>query len=260
MRSREAAAKWTIDMPETAMILAAGLGMRMRPITETVPKPLVTVAGRPMIDYVLDSLHAAGVRRIVVNAHHLADQLVAHLSSRAGDAVEISDERDRLLESGGAVVKALPVLGPDPFYILNADTFWLEQPGAELHLKKLAAAWSPGRMDMLLTAAPMDRVVGYGGRGDFLLDGAGRIARYDGTSPNPYVNMGAAIASPSIFADAPEEPFSLNWCYDRAISAGRLHGLVGEGLWLTIGTPEAIGEAERAMKAFPAQAQPALSP
>lgn len=247
-------------MPDTAMILAAGLGIRMRPITETVPKPLVTVAGRPMIDYVLDSLHDAGVKRIVVNVHHLADQLIAHLDARAGSAIRISDEREKLLESGGAIVKALPVLGSNPFFIVNADTFWLEQPGADLHLKRLAAAWEPGRMDMLLTTAPMDRVVGYGGRGDFLLDKAGRISRYDGTSPDPCVNMGAAIASPVIFEDAPSGPFSLNHCYDQAIGKRRLYGLAGKGLWLTIGTPDAIGEAERAMKAFPAQAQPALSP
>ncbi len=247
-------------MPDTAMILAAGLGMRMRPITETVPKPLVTVAGRPMIDYVLDSVKQAGVSRVVVNVHHLADQLVGHLEQRAGDTILISDERDHLLESGGAIVKALPLLGTDPFFILNADTFWIEQPGAELHLRRLAANWDPERMDMLLTAAPMDRVVGYGGRGDFLLDDARRISRYDGKSPHPCVNMGAAIASPAIFADAPPGPFSLNHCYDHAIGKGRLFGLAADGLWLTIGTPDAIGEAERAMKEFRAGAQPVLSP
>lgn len=247
-------------MPDTAMILAAGLGMRMRPITETVPKPLVPVAGRPMIDYVLDSLHEAGVKKIVVNVHHLADQLVAHLEARAGSAIHISDERAQLLESGGGIAKALPLLGPTPFFILNADTFWLEQPGADLHLQRLAAAWDPARMDMLLTTAPMDRVVGYGGRGDFLLDEAGRISRYDGIAPDPCVNMGAAIADPAMFHDAPAATFSLNRCYDQAIGKGRLYGLAGKGLWLTIGTPDAIGEAEDAMQAFRAGARPALSP
>lgn len=237
-------------MPDTAMILAAGLGKRMRPLTDTVPKPLVPVDGKPMIDYVFDSLQQAGIRRIVVNVHYLADQLVRHISARMGDDVVISDERGELLESGGAIVRALPMIGTEPFYVLNADTFWLEPPGEMAHLSSLAAAWEPERMDMLLTAAPMDRVVGYGGKGDFLLHADSRISRYDGMSPDPHVNMGAAIVSPSIFDNAPAGPFSLNHCYDQAIAAGRLFGLPGRGLWLTIGTPQAIGEAEEAMRDF----------
>ncbi|MCY6383127.1 nucleotidyltransferase family protein [Hoeflea prorocentri] len=237
-------------MPDTAMILAAGLGKRMRPITDTLPKPLVPVDGRPMIDYLFDSLEEAGVRRIVVNVHYLADQLVGHISARMGDSVIISDERAELLESGGGVVRALPMLGTEPFYILNADTFWLDRPGGRPHLSSLAEAWDPQRMDMLLTVAAMDNVIGYGGKGDFQMDSENRIARYDGMSRDPFVNMGAAIVSPSIFDHAPAGPFSLNRCYDEAIARGRLFGLHGDGLWLTIGTPEAIGEAEEAMDEF----------
>ena len=248
-------------MPDTAMILAAGLGMRMRPITETIPKPLVPVGGKPMIDHVLENLEREGIENIVVNIHHLGDQIVGHMASRPGLRARISDESDQLLESGGGVLKALPLLGDKPFYILNSDTFWLEEPDrAVSNLASLAAAWDPAQMDMLLMTAPFDRVVGYDGRGDFLMDDNGRLTRHDGASANPVIYPGVAIVNPGIFAGMPAEPFSLNICFDRAIERGRLFGLHGPGLWLTIGTPGAIGEAEQAMKDFLAEKQPDMSP
>ncbi len=237
--------------PDSAMVLAAGLGMRMRPITERLPKPLVPVDGRPMLDYTLDHLQAAGIGNVVVNVHHLGDMLLDHLAARPDFDAVISDETDRLMDSGGGVVKALPLLGDGPFLILNGDSFWLEAPDAgETNLSRMTAAWDPRQMDMLIMTAPMDRAIGYDGRGDFLADAAGRLCRYDRHSPDPQVYAGVIMTHPGIFADAPDEPFSLNWCFDRAIAAGRLFGMPSKGLWLTVGTPEAIGEAEAAMRAF----------
>ncbi len=234
--------------PDSAMVLAAGLGMRMRPITERLPKPLVPVDGRPMIDYTLDHLQAAGVGKVVVNVHHLADMLVDHL---ADFGAVISDETDRLMDSGGGVVRALPLLGDGSFLILNGDSFWLEAPDADdTNLARMAAAWDPARMDMLIMTAALQQAVGYEGKGDFLADPAGRLRRHDGRSQDPLVYAGVIIADPAIFSDAPDGPFSLNLCFDRAIAAGRLFGMPVKGLWLTVGTPEAIGEAETAMRAF----------
>ncbi|MEX3010865.1 nucleotidyltransferase family protein [Hoeflea sp. TYP-13] len=248
-------------MPEKAMILAAGLGMRMRPITNTVPKPLVQVGGRPMIDYALDSLEKEGIGRIVVNVHHLADQLVDHLEKRPGMRAAISDETEKLLDSGGGIVKALPLLGSDAFFILNADTFWLEPHDSHTtNLAALSSIWNPADMDILLMTATPDQTIGYGGKGDFLEGGGGRLRRYDGVSKNPVIYAGAAILSPAIFADAPAESFSLNRCFDEAIAKGRLFGSPMRGLWLTVGTPEAIGQAETAMRNFETEKQPDLSP
>lgn len=235
-------------MPDTAMILAAGLGMRMRPITETVPKPLIAVGGKPMIDYALDSLEQRGIGRIVVNVHHLAEQIVDHLKARPGTA--ISDETEELLESGGGIVKALPLLGKDAFFILNADTFWLEPSAAPRgNLAILADAWNAETMDILLLTANPGQAVGYDAVGDFVSDADGRLTRFDG-SGQPVIYAGAAVLHPRIFAAAPQGSFSLNLCFDAAISAGRLFGVPMHGLWLTVGTPQAIGEAETAMRAF----------
>ena len=237
--------------PDNAMVLAAGLGMRMRPITERLPKPLVPVDGRPMIDYTLDRLQAAGIGRVVVNVHHLADMLTGHLAMRSGLDAVVSDETERLMDSGGGVAKALPLLGDGPFSILNGDSFWLEAPDADAtNLARMVAAWDPQRMDILVMTAAMDRAVGYDGKGDFLADEAGRLRRHDGRTQDPQVYAGVIMTDPSIFADAPDGPFSLNWCFDRAIAAGRLFGLPTRGLWLTVGTPEAIGEAEATIQAF----------
>lgn len=237
--------------PDTAMVLAAGLGLRMRPITERIPKPLVPVDGRPMIDYVLDRLVAAGIATVVVNVHHLADQMIEYLARRTNLRPLISDETGQLMESGGGLVKALPKLGSKPFFILNADTFWLEPDGAESsNLRRLAGAWDNSRMEMLLLTTAFGQTVGYEGRGDFLADPDGRLRRYDATAPDPLVYPGVGIVDPRIFADAPDGPFSLNRCFDRAIGRGRLYGLSAQGLWLTVGTPEAVGRAEVAIRSY----------
>lgn len=228
--------------PDAAMVLAAGLGTRMRPITETIPKPLVAVAGRPLIDHVLDRLADAGVARAVVNVHYLAGQIEAHLRGRTRPEIIFSDERDLLLETGGGIARSLPLLGPDPFYLLNTDSIWVES--ARPLLDRLAEAWDPDHMDALLVVAPTVVSSGYSGTGDFLLDAAGRLSRRPERITAPFVYTGGAILSPALFEDAPEGPFSLNVLLDRAIEAERLFGLRLDGLWMHVGAPEAIAEAE----------------
>lgn len=234
-----------------AMVLAAGLGTRMRPVTETVPKPLVKVGGKPLLDYALDALASAGATRVVVNVHHLPDQIRHHLETVTRVETIISDETDRLLDSGGGVVKALPLLGHAPFFILNADTFWIEEPAAPCtNLQALADAFDSGRMDIIVLLARFSQATGHSGRGDFVLDESGRIARFDGSNGTPLIYAGATVCHPRVFAGAPDGPFSLNRCFDAAIAAGRLYGLEMHGHWLTVGTPEAIGKAEAAIAAL----------
>ncbi|MFO1184739.1 MAG: nucleotidyltransferase family protein [Bauldia sp.] len=233
--------------PRTAMVLAAGLGLRMRPITLTMPKPLVRVAGKALIDHSLDKLAEAGVGTAVVNLHHLADALEAHLARRTKPRVAISDERAELLDTGGGVLKALPLLGGDPFFVLNSDTLWIdaEQP----NLVRLAEAWEPTRMAALLMLAPTANSVGYRGAGDFHLDRDGRLRRR-GNDRAPFVYAGVGILPPDLFAGLQIRPFSLNLVFDRAIATGGLYGLEMTGRWLHVGSPEAIGEAESAIAAF----------
>ena len=234
-----------------AMVLAAGLGTRMRPLTETIPKPLVKVAGKPLIDYAIGALVAAGAGRVVVNVHHLPDQIRRHLATVSGTETVISDETDRLLDSGGGVVKALPLLGDAPFYVLNADTFWIDDPASpRSNLQALADTFDPGRMDLLVMVASFSQATGHTGRGDFVRDAEGRLARFDGSNGTPLIYAGAMVCAPRVFAGVPEGPFSLNRCFDSAIAAGRLYGLPMRGRWLTVGTPQAIGEAEAAIAAF----------
>lgn len=233
--------------PTAAMMLAAGLGKRMRPITSTVPKPLVEVRGKALIDYGLDALQRSGVRRVVVNVHYLADLLQAHLRRRRDLDIGISDEREALLDSGGGIVKALPLLGPDPFYVLNADTFWID--GYRDNLDLMAEIWDADRMDMLLLIADMRQATGYEGRGDFVMDAEGRLARVAERDMSPFIYAGALILKPSLFAGMAAEPFSLNRLFDTAIEAGRLFGVRLDGLWITVGTPGAIAEAEAAFRA-----------
>ncbi|MCU0789833.1 MAG: nucleotidyltransferase family protein [Nitratireductor sp.] len=232
-------------VPQTAMVLAAGLGKRMRPITDRIPKPMVRVHGKTLIDHALDALAAAGVARAVVNVHHLAEQIEGHVAERAAPKIVISDERDALLESGGGVAKALPLIGGEPFYILNSDTFWVE--GYRPNLLHLAEQWDPERMDMLLLLASTPAAVGYGGAGDFTMDAEGRLTRRKERQVAPFAYAGAAIARPAIFTDLPAGPFSLNLLFDRAIAAGRLFGIRLDGLWLHVGTPDSIAEAEEAI-------------
>ncbi|MFD2259376.1 sugar phosphate nucleotidyltransferase [Chelativorans composti] len=231
--------------PEKAMVLAAGLGTRMRPITERMPKPLVPVGGKTLIDWGLDALAEAGVRKAVVNVHYLPDMLIGHLKARRTPAIAISDERDQLLDSAGGIVRALPHLGEKPFYILNADTFWIDRDGS--NLARLAAAWDAEHMDMLLLLAAPAQATGHTGKLDFVMDDAGRLRRAKDAADG-YIYAGAGIIHPRIFEGASAEPHSLNLYFDRAIAEGRLFGLPLEGHWLTVGTPDAIAPAEAVLE------------
>ena len=228
-----------------AMVLAAGLGTRMRPLTDTLPKPLVKVAGQALLDHVLDRLADAGVETAVVNVHHMADQIENHLKGRTRPKIEISDERGELLDTGGGVVKALKRLGAEPFFHMNSDTLWIE--GVTPNLPRLAAGFDPARMDILLLLASTTASIGYEGRGDFVMAPDGRLARRAERQVAPFVYAGAAMLSPAQFADAPKGKFSLNTMFDRAIEAGRLYGQRLEGTWMHVGTPAAIKAAEAAI-------------
>ncbi|GLK73881.1 nucleotidyltransferase family protein [Ancylobacter dichloromethanicus] len=230
----------------TAMVLAAGLGTRMRPLTDAIPKPMVEIGGRAMIDLALDRLADAGVETAVVNLHWHADVLERHLAGRTRPRLLLSDERAQLLETGGGIRKALPLLGPDPFFVVNADTLWIE--GIRPNLSALAARFDPQAMDICLLLAPAVASIGYEGRGDFLMDGEGRLTPRPERLTVPFVYAGAAVVAPSIFADAPEGPFSLSRLFRRAAEAGRLFGQRMEGVWMHVGTPEAIAEAEEAIR------------
>lgn len=236
----------SFSSPRRAMVLAAGLGKRMRPITETIPKPLVPIAGKPLIDWGLDALAAAGVEEAVVNVHYLPDLLAAHLRRRERPRIHISDERHQLLDSGGGIVRALPLLGPHPFFLVNSDTFWID--GENPNLSRLALAWDPVRMDILLMLAHPESATGHEGETDFLVDAAGRLSRSRG-APGGLIYAGAAILHPRVFAGQPLEPHSLNRHFDRAIETGRLHGIAMTGRWITVGTPSAIAPAEAVVAA-----------
>lgn len=240
----------------TAMLLAAGLGTRMRPLTEHTPKPLIEVAGKPLIAYALERLRAAGVRKVVMNVHWLADQLEAWARMQAPPPkIVVSDERAALLETGGGIRKALPLLGNAPFYVVNTDSIWLD--GETPALARLAAAWDDARMDALLLLCPLKQTVGHGKHGDFLGVDGGLPA----SAPCPIrralpeerpaapVFTGIYVVHPRLFAAAPEAPrFSMNVLFDAAMRRGRLFGLMHDGLWLHVGTPQAIAEAEAALR------------
>lgn len=233
--------------PTIAFVLAAGLGTRMRPLTDHLPKPLVQLAGRALLDHVLDRIAAAGIAEAVVNVHYKAELIEAHLDARAarraGPSVHISDERALLLDTGGGVRKALPMLGRAPFLIHNSDTVWLEPRGS--NLARLIAAFDPARMDALLLLADRGTSLGYGGRGDFNLDADGKLARPRPGETVPFVFAGASMASPRLLRETPEGAFSLNRVWDRALSEGRLFGLPLDGLWMHVGDPAALQDAER---------------
>lgn len=236
-----------------AMLLAAGLGTRMRPLTETVPKPLVPVGGRTMLDHALDRLEEAGIGEAVVNVHWLADQVVRHLNARRaqgrGPQVTVSDETAGLLDSGGGVAKALPLLGPGPFLVLNADILW--QEGLVPALPRLLAHFDVGTMDALLLLAPTVSATGYDGPGDFLMDPDGVLRRRPENQMAPFVFTGVQILSPALFEGFGPAPFSLNRIYDRAAEAGRLKGLRLDGRLLHVGTIDSIAEAEAALAQGP---------
>jgi MurNAc alpha-1-phosphate uridylyltransferase len=230
--------------PTKAMVLAAGLGLRMRPLTDHMPKPLVQVAGRSLLDHVLDKLGSAGVSEAVVNVHYLPDQIIDHVATRTKPRVIISDERDEVLDTGGGVVKALPLLGHAPFFHVNADTLWID--GVRPNLARMADAFDPERMDILLLMAPTTSSIGYGGRGDYAMLPDGALRKRKEHQVVPFVYAGVAIMSPSQFADTPSGKFSLTKMFDRANEQERLFGLRLDGVWMHVGTPDAVHAAEEA--------------
>ena len=234
------------DVPKTAMVMAAGLGKRMRPLTATKPKPLVEVAGKPLLDHVLERLRAAGVANVVVNVHYLADALQAHLQRTAdGLNVKISDERALLLETGGGLVQAQSMIDCDPFLAVNSDNLWVDGPADTLKL--LASHWDSARMDALLLLVPQARAMNHRGLGDFHMDRAGRLRRCGRSRVAPFVYTGVQIVSKALLRDAPEGPFSTNLLWDRAIGEGRCFGAVHQGLWFDVGNPEAIRATEQVL-------------
>jgi MurNAc alpha-1-phosphate uridylyltransferase len=224
------------------MVLAAGHGERMRPLTDKMPKPLVKLAGRPLIDHVLDRLAAVHVEKAVVNVHYLADQIEAHLRSRKEPEIVISNERDFLLDTGGGVKKALPLLGDGPFFIHNSDSVWSE--GVTPALNAMLRQWNPSEMDCLLLLAPLSSSMGYFGRGDFSMAADGRLARRGERQVVPFAFAGVSLCDQRMFEDAPVGPFSLNLLWDRSLQAGRLFGIRLDGCWMHVGTPDALKEAE----------------
>jgi len=233
-------------IPDTAMIMAAGKGTRMMPLTANRPKPLIEVAGTTLLDHVLDQLREAGVGRIVVNVHYLADQVEAHLAAHAGYfEVTVSDERELLRDTGGGLVKALPLIGADPFLCVNADNWWVDEGGNAL--VDMARAWDGARMDVLMLVVPFERAGNTQGQGDFDMDADGRLSREGSRRQRPFVWTGIQILSKRIVTDPPGEVFSTNVFWDRAIAAGRCYGFVHAGQWYDVGYPAAIGLTEAAL-------------
>ncbi|MGH6994065.1 MAG: nucleotidyltransferase family protein [Stellaceae bacterium] len=233
--------------PRNAMLLAAGLGTRMQPLTDDRPKPLIAVAGRALIDHGLDRLAAAGVDKAVVNIHHFAEQMQRHLAARSEPQIVISDERGLLLGTGGGVAKALPQLGEAPFFLSNSDSLWID--GATPNLTRLAQAFDPVAMDALLLLAPTTGSIGYAGRGDFTVEADGTLQRRHDGETAPFVYAGAAILTPALFAEAPAGEFPLTLLFDRAAASRRLRGLWLQGRWMHVGTPDAIPLAEAVIAA-----------
>ncbi|MBU7580915.1 MAG: nucleotidyltransferase family protein [Porphyrobacter sp.] len=226
------------------MILAAGLGKRMRPLTVSQPKPLVRVAGKALIDHALDRLADAGIAQAVVNVHYLADALEAHVLARKSPRVSVSDERVQLLETGGGMLKALPQL-PDPFFALNADNIWLDGPKSAFH--DLSRRWDPEAMDALLLVVPHARAMNFAGSGDFHMDPMGRLSRRRPARIAPFIYTGIQLVSHRLLRDAPEGPFSTNLLWNRAMEEGRLYGISFTGLWFEVGTPQMIRPTEEAL-------------
>ena len=230
-------------LPTSAMVMAAGLGKRMRPLTATRPKPLIDVAGRSLLDRALDGVAAAGIEHAVVNAHYFADQIEAAVKARKSPAtIDISDERAALLETGGGITKALPLLKGDAFYTINADNMWIDGPVDTLRL--LAQRWDVAQMDALLLLVPLARAHGYEGRGDFHMDGLGRLAPRSGLKVAPFVYSGVQIISRTLFDGEPVEPFTMWRAWNKALESGRMFGISHPGLWFHVGTPASIGETE----------------
>jgi MurNAc alpha-1-phosphate uridylyltransferase len=234
-------------VPEVAMVMAAGLGRRMLPLTETRPKPLVEVAGKPLIDHCFDRLRAAGVRKAVVNVHYLADVLEDHLHNRVrGLEIAVSDEREQLLETGGGMVKALPLIDADPFLVVNSDNLWIDGPVDSLRL--LASNWDDARMDALLLLVPLANAHCHKGQGDFHMGASGKLRRRKAGAVAPFVFTGIQIVSKRLLTgEHPQGPFSTNIFWDQAIAAGRLFGVAHQGLWFDVGAPENIAKTEEVL-------------
>jgi MurNAc alpha-1-phosphate uridylyltransferase len=224
------------------MVLAAGMGMRMRPLTDKMPKPMVWLDGKPLIDHVLDRIDETGIPQAIVNVHYQADMLEKHVKARKQPKIAISNEREQLLDTGGGVKRALPKLGKEPFLIHNSDSLWID--GVQSNLKRLAAAFDPETMDCLLLLALGSASLGYDGRGDFVMAADGVLRRRPEREVAPFVFTGVSIAHPRLFDDTPDGPFSLNLVWDRAIQQGRLHGIRLDGVWMHVGTPDALADAE----------------
>jgi len=233
--------------PKIALVFAAGLGTRMRPLTDKTPKPLIKVAGRPLIDHNLDRFADSGVETAIVNVHYLAGQIEAHLATRKRPRIVISDERDRLLDQGGAIKRVRGLLGAEPFFVCNTDAFWIEGPCS--NLARLAAAFEPERMDAILLVAATAGAIGVDWPGDFEMDGDGRLRRRDPQQVAPFVYTGVGILKPQLFDGVTQDVFRLAPFFWRAADEGRLFGLRLDGLWLHVGRPETIAEAERAIEA-----------
>ncbi|KAB7647420.1 nucleotidyltransferase family protein [Polymorphobacter fuscus] len=236
-----------VDMPQSAMVLAAGLGKRMRPLTATRPKPLVEVAGRTLLDRALDRVEKAGIATAIVNAHYFADQIDAAVAARRQEnpgplAIRVSDERGQLLETGGGITKALPLIDADPFFVINADNMWID--GSTDTLRLLAQRWNPDMMDALLLLVPLARASGYEGRGDFHLDPNGVVTPRGEFRIAPFVYSGIQLISKQLFDGEPVEPFSMWRAWNKAFATGRIYGAVHQGLWFHVGTPASVGETE----------------
>ncbi len=240
------------DMVDQAFILGAGFGSRMRPLTDTIPKPMVQLAGKPLIDHVIDRLASVGVKKIVVNVHYLADVLVTHLRQRNDVELIISDERNELLDTGGGVYKALPHFGDEPFFIHNSDSVWVEN--GHNNLAELIKKFDPQKMDNLLCLANKNTSLGYDGNGDFLLSNEGLISRKPSDVTSDHVFIGASIATKNLFEKSPEGSFSLNKLWDVSIAKNRVYGIKHQGIWMHVGTTEALSEAEDCIR----QAEPTL--
>ena len=233
--------------PDTVMVFAAGLGTRMRPVTDAMPKSMIPVAGKPLIDHMLDRFAEAGTARAVVNVHYLADQIETHLRARKNPEIILSDERAALLDQGGGIMKAMPHLSSGPFYICNTDALWIERRGSQPALTRFAAQWDPAEMDILLLVAQTATSVGVDWPGDFAADGAGRLAKRAEGASAPYVYAGVGIMKPELFAREKRPVFRLAPYFFDAAERGRLYGHALDGIWLHVGTPEAIKEAETAI-------------
>ncbi len=234
-------------LPATAMIMAAGKGTRMMPLTASKPKPLIEVAGTTLLDHVLDLLREAGIGRIVVNVHYLPDQIEEHLAANAEDfKLTISDERELLRDTGGGLVQALPLIPDDPFLCINADNWFVGGEGNAL--VRMAQAWDSARMDVLMLVVPFERAGNTMGQGDFDLDGAGRLSREGPRRKRPYVWTGVQMLAKRVIADPPGAVFSTNLFWDRAIAQGRCYGLVHDGDWFDVGYPEAIALTEARLR------------